>query len=316
MRKHQPLTALRAFEAVARLKSISLAADELHVTRPAVSKQVTLLEQALSLALLVRSGNAIALTEEGVELQANLSRAFDLIATAMEAVQHRNRNAQRLRLLVCRDFAASWLSAHIGAFLVSNAGISVEITSSPNGDFRLDEDFDVRIFYGLPATHRSGGLAETELCRWIDLPVCTKAFAETYLSGGRKPADAVHLIDGNYDVWEEWCAASGIDAGGPRRKATRFNETTLCLSVAAAGGGLTIGDSFLTFPAIQSGQLTVPYPFGLMSAQSYSLFRQKDGASAAAVRVFETWLHGAIEAYQARVLDALQAQGVKILQRA
>lgn len=39
MRRHYSLTALRAFEAVARLKSISAAAQELHVTRPAVSSR-------------------------------------------------------------------------------------------------------------------------------------------------------------------------------------------------------------------------------------------------------------------------------------
>ena len=76
MRKNLPLTALRAFEVVARLTSISSAADELKVTRPAVSKQVSLLEASLEISLLVCAGNAIRLTPAGKELFDGLQRAL------------------------------------------------------------------------------------------------------------------------------------------------------------------------------------------------------------------------------------------------
>ncbi|HBK47023.1 MAG TPA: transcriptional regulator, partial [Xanthomonadaceae bacterium] len=51
-----PLAALRAFEAAARLQSVSRAADELHVTHGAVSRHVRSLEQALGTALFARQG--------------------------------------------------------------------------------------------------------------------------------------------------------------------------------------------------------------------------------------------------------------------
>ncbi len=54
------LTALRSFEAVARLGSISQAASELHVTHSAISQQIKLLENLLGLALFVREGAACA----------------------------------------------------------------------------------------------------------------------------------------------------------------------------------------------------------------------------------------------------------------
>lgn len=234
------LTALRAFEAVARHLSISGAAAELNVTRPAVSRQMRLLEAELGTALLLRSGNGIGLTVAGRELFNGLARGFDIIAATTEAVGRLAREGRRLRILVCRDFASSWLSGQIGAFMVTNPGIAIEITVEKNGQFRLGEDFDIRIFYGLPGNHAAGGLIETELLRWIDMPVCTLGFYETHLSGGRKPSDAPHLTDSNYDIWDEWCKLTGVDAGGPRRRNTVFNETTLCLSVARSGAGLTI----------------------------------------------------------------------------
>ena len=60
--KQLPLNALRVFEAVARLNSISCAAQELHVTRPAVSKQVAQLESDMGCSLLMRTGNVIRLS--------------------------------------------------------------------------------------------------------------------------------------------------------------------------------------------------------------------------------------------------------------
>ena len=105
VRKNLPLTALRSFEAVARLKSISSAADELKVTRPAVSKQVTLLEASLEISLLVRAGNTIRLTPSGKELFDGLQRAFDIMTSTVEGVSAGSRQGNRLRILVCRDFA-------------------------------------------------------------------------------------------------------------------------------------------------------------------------------------------------------------------
>lgn len=48
-----PLNAMKAFEAAARLKSLTRAAEELHVTQGAVSQQVKLLEEYLNTQLFI-----------------------------------------------------------------------------------------------------------------------------------------------------------------------------------------------------------------------------------------------------------------------
>lgn len=266
-------------------------------------------------ALLSRTGNVIRLTPAGNELFLALKQAFELIHSTTDTISRRARQGQNLRVLVCRDFASSWLAGQVGAFLVANPGISVEITAEKNGAFRLDEDFDFRIFYGMQGTRPAVGLEEAELCRWIDMLVCTRPFAGSYMTNDRNPSDAPCLIDANYDVWDEWCALTGVDPGGPRRQQTVFNETTLCLSVAASGGGLTIGDSFLALPAIRAGELIVPYQVGLVSAQSYSLFKAQGRLTSPATRKFETWLRGAVNAYQLTVLQVLADKGIRVLER-
>jgi DNA-binding transcriptional LysR family regulator len=64
------LRQLRTFEAVARLKSFSRAAEELHVTQPTVSKQIRLLHEEVGLPLLEQIGKKVFLTEAGEQLYA------------------------------------------------------------------------------------------------------------------------------------------------------------------------------------------------------------------------------------------------------
>ena len=72
-----PLNALRAFEATARLNSVSQAAEALHVTHGAVSRQIKVLEEHLGVALFVKDGRGIKLTDAGVRLRDASVDAFD-----------------------------------------------------------------------------------------------------------------------------------------------------------------------------------------------------------------------------------------------
>src|SRR3569623_1045460 len=65
------LRQLRTFEAVARLKNFSRAAEELHVTQPTVSKQIRQLHEEVGLPLLEQIGKKIFLTVAGEQLYAN-----------------------------------------------------------------------------------------------------------------------------------------------------------------------------------------------------------------------------------------------------
>lgn len=314
MGKRRSLTALRAYEATARLGSVAAAADELNVTRPAISKQIRQLELELGIALFSRTGNSVRMTPEGRELFVGLQEAFQLIAVTTERIAGRARFGPKIRLLVCRDFASSWLAARIGEFLIANPGISVEITADTNGNFRLNEDFDFRIFYGLYGNHASGGLVESTLCHWVDIPVCTPEYADKFLSTSDGLANAHFLIDNNYDVWDEWCHYSGFGKI-ERRHATYFNETTLCISVACSGDGLTISDSFLSLSTITSGQLTAAFPAGVTSVQSYSLFRPANHTPGPAEAKFEHWLRSAVQQHQARVVEELTSRNIRIINR-
>jgi len=94
-----PLAPLRALEAVVRHGSFSRAARELHLTQPAVSMQVGVLERRLGLPLLERVGKRAFPTRAGEVLLAHAGRAFRELDAAVEQVQQlRGIVAGRLRL--------------------------------------------------------------------------------------------------------------------------------------------------------------------------------------------------------------------------
>ena len=87
--RHLPsLSALRAFEATARLDGFSAAARALNVTPAAVAQQVRGLEADLGVALVIRQGRGLVLTPEGARLSAALAEGFSTIAGGIDALRH------------------------------------------------------------------------------------------------------------------------------------------------------------------------------------------------------------------------------------
>jgi LysR family glycine cleavage system transcriptional activator len=82
-----PLNALRAFEATGRRLSMSAAADEMHVTTGAVSRQIRALEQFLGAALFDRGHRQIALTPLGQTYYAMAAQALQQIRDTTERLR-------------------------------------------------------------------------------------------------------------------------------------------------------------------------------------------------------------------------------------
>jgi LysR family glycine cleavage system transcriptional activator/LysR family transcriptional regulator of beta-lactamase len=298
---------------VARLGTFAEAARELNVTRPAISKQIKGLEEHMGCQLLVRSKPRVVLTDEGMQLAAGLRQAFDLISATTQRVVENAHRPEAVRILVERDFASSWLAERIGGFLIEHPGISVEINAERNGRLRMGEDFSFRIFYGPEERFATDDLAEDFLCDWIDLPLCTPEYAAEHIVDGHLSRTAHFLLDKNYDPWEAWFEKSGVANLVSQAVSTSFNETTLCLSAALAGSGITIGDSFLCLSAIQEGRLVAPFKLGLRSIERYAICHTKERSLSTAEAEFRDWLGRAIESYQGRVEEVISEIGIEVI---
>ncbi len=84
MRKRVPLNAIRAFDAVARNKSVVNASKELGVTATAVSHQLRSLEDFLQVELFERHGNRLVMTPRAAANVDQISRALDMIDASVQ----------------------------------------------------------------------------------------------------------------------------------------------------------------------------------------------------------------------------------------
>lgn len=78
---------LEYFTTAARLKSISKAAQELHVAQPPVSRQIALLEDELGVCLFLRTNKGIELTEAGQSLYVQSKHIFQSMHTMIDSVR-------------------------------------------------------------------------------------------------------------------------------------------------------------------------------------------------------------------------------------
>ncbi|ABX43714.1 LysR family transcriptional regulator [Lachnoclostridium phytofermentans] len=81
------LSAYRIFNAVAKTENISLAAKELYISQPAISKAIAKLEQSMSVALFTRNSRGVKLTEEGKQLYCYTRTAFETLKEGEDAMK-------------------------------------------------------------------------------------------------------------------------------------------------------------------------------------------------------------------------------------
>ena len=282
------LTALRSFEAAARHQSFSLAADELHVTHAAISRQVRRLEETLDVRLFTRTGNRVVLTPAGADLLPVLSRAFDAIATATDRAAD-GRRTGRLVLSVDPGLAARWLNTRLERFHRTAPEVDVEIIPALDLTAFSQGRADAAIHYSftqpLPAD-RSVWLIAVEA-----FPVCSPRLVE---AGGLAATSdlARHRLLHEQDTswWRRWLTLAGVEEVD-WTKGLIYHDSSLVLDAAVAGQGVAVGDNLLAFEELVAGRLVKPFGPTLRSG-SYYLLKPDRGSEHPALAAFETWLVG------------------------
>jgi DNA-binding transcriptional LysR family regulator len=127
---HLTLRQLKVFESVARHLSYSRAADELHLTQPAVSMQIKQLEDNISLPLFEHLGKRIYLTEAGRELY-QYSRAISQQLADMEVALDELKGMERGKLNISVVTTANYFAPHLLAkFCQRFRGVTVSLNVS------------------------------------------------------------------------------------------------------------------------------------------------------------------------------------------
>jgi DNA-binding transcriptional LysR family regulator len=111
---HVTLRQLKVFESVAKNEGYTRAAEELHLTQPAVSMQIKQLEGNIGLPLFERLGKKIYLTEAGKELygySSSISRQLDEVDEILEAMKGLSRGRLRVSVASTANYFATRLLA-------------------------------------------------------------------------------------------------------------------------------------------------------------------------------------------------------------
>mgnify|MGYP003604995110 CR=1 FL=1 len=135
------LTALRVFTTVGRLQNVTAAAQELGISKGAVSQHLNKLEQQLATKLFERASKPLQLTEEGRFYLADLRRAFDLIE---QSTQRLSRQQREWVLSCTPTFAECWLMPRL-ASLQTVLQRPIRVIASPQRANFVEDGVDVAI---------------------------------------------------------------------------------------------------------------------------------------------------------------------------
>src|SRR3954463_6863591 len=228
-----PIQCLVTFEALARLRSVTLAADELCVTPSAVSHRVKQLEQIIGTKLFGRAD--FSLTTEGSEYLAHVREGLAVLGRFPG--KDGAPGKRKLRVAVTPTFARSILMPRLRAFLEAYPEIDLTLqVSIPLLDV-VAEDADLMIRFG------TGRYADVEhVCVMTD--EVTPLAAPHYIRE-HGPFDSVEellgakLLKSPLEPWRTWFLAHGIDSGEPA-EGSSFNDVGLMCDAAAEGLGVAL----------------------------------------------------------------------------
>jgi LysR family glycine cleavage system transcriptional activator len=305
-----PLSALRAFEAVARHMSFSKAAAELFVTPAAISHQIHALEQDLGARLFYRRNRSIELTASARVLLPGLSEAFAGIRGAVRRLRSHNDTGS-LTVTASPSFAAKWLVLRLHRFHARCAEVDVRISATDEVVDLTQGDFDIAIRYG--AGHYPG--LEVELLFTNEVfPACSPQL----LAAGpplRTPDDLrLHALihdqaierDPLVPTWPMWLKAAGVK-DAPPPTGFSFNNMSLALDAAIAGHGVVLAYSTIAAADIAAGRLVRLFSLALPDQFAYYIVTAPGALERPKVRAFRDWLRE--EAAAERDPDRADARG-------
>ena len=288
-----PLSALRAFEAAARLKSFSRAADELSVTSAAISHQIHALEADLGVSLFHRRNRAVELTASARLLLPELSEAFAGIQASVRRLRAHN-DTGALTVTASPSIAAKWLVLRLHRFQAQHPEIDVRISTSDEIVDLTRGDFDLAIRYG---GGRYPGLDVELLLKNEVFPACSPRLLE---AGPplRTPEDLLHhalIHDQAVDrdplapTWAMWLKAAGV-AGAPSAPGLTFSVGYMALDAAIAGHGVVLAYSTIAAADLAAGRLVRLFSLALPDLFAYYIVAAPGALERPKVRAFRDWL--------------------------
>ncbi|MFL9943828.1 LysR substrate-binding domain-containing protein [Paraburkholderia graminis] len=287
MRKLPPLNAVRAFEAVLRHGSLTRAAEELHVTHGALSRQVASLEEWVGRPLFVRTpSSALVSTEAGRRYGQALTVLLDRLATVSEATRQNAVNA--IAVTAAPTFTMNWLIPRISAFYGKYPDVVVKLSTSVQPAQLRDGESDIVIHSVSVPQERVDCMA------FMDdyyLPIC-----HVDLLQGAGEADGEWLSGQTLlayaswpDSWEIWARNAGV-AIRENARMQRFEHMFLARQAVLEGLGVGILPLAVVLDDIVQGRLMAPFQLDNARHRSWQACHLQYASENPLIASFLEWL--------------------------
>ena len=295
------LNALLVLEAAVRKGGFTLAARELHLSQPAVSRHIATLEGRLGCSLFQRDHNNITPTEAGQRLADAVALGFSHIdAVWREITLKADENSV---VLACSyGFADQWLMSRFSDLRAAMQGVQVRVVTS---DRLEDIDFrrvDAAVVWD-PTQIPSR--PAVPLIRDETFPVCSPAFLERYRGrhedGRRVDPDQVNFSklapnnflhfsvgDSGFQTWHSWFTTAGLpipDFGQP----AAYSAYPFLMRAVLNGEGIALGWRGLVDDLLESGQIVRAGPSVSNRATSYYLQHRAIAEPEVPLRLLVDW---------------------------
>jgi DNA-binding transcriptional LysR family regulator len=265
---------MRVFAAVVDAGSFVAAADALGLSKAAVSRYVSDLEQRLGARLMHRTTRRLSMTQEGEVFLARTREILAGIEASEAEISTRAESATGLlKLSVPVSFGIRQLAPLWSQFLAAHPRVSLDVQLSDRLIDLVDEAFDlaVRIARLPDSSLVSRRLASTRLV------LCA---SPQYLERQGAPRHPSELTDHEVlgysllSIGEQW-QFSGPDESVTVRVRPRFwtNNGDTCVAAAVDGSGIVLQPTFLIGAELASGQLVEVLPqFRAMELGIYAVY--------------------------------------------
>ncbi|XUM22456.1 LysR substrate-binding domain-containing protein [Bradyrhizobium oligotrophicum S58] len=295
-----PFDGLVAFEAAARYRSMTLAANELGLTQSAVSHRLRKLETFLGAKLFNhRSGTGLSPTAAGTSLLTEIAGLLD----EMALLRARYRAAAQpavLRVGVGAALSHYWLVRRLRDFLSRHGDIGVELFVAENEAQARAADVDLQVLW-LPKASARASSTQRLLFKERVFPVAMPRLLPRarLLQDVRKIANypIIHKgrpgrDDGAEWSWPVWFERLGLGAEVPT--GVRVDTISLALAAAIEGAGVALGRSLLVHDALAGRRLArvLSAEWDMPSSKVHVVRWPAVLSGDARVRLFTSWLAG------------------------
>ncbi|REG82653.1 LysR substrate-binding domain-containing protein [Marinomonas pollencensis] len=294
MRRYIPSsTALKCFEASVRHLSFTRAAQELHLTQSAVSRQIRNLEEFLSRDLFIRLNKRLVLTGTGAAYYKEVVPLLDGMENACLRMLHREDEKTTLTISALPTFASHWLVPQLAEFQRDYPQFQIKVRSLDDAAKIDPESVDIILHYGGDHWPRA---VSHQLMQEKVVAVCSSALLAQYQDGRSgtewQCSDVVNLpllhSSARINAWPDWMVAQGLESGS--FAGTSFEHFHMLIEAAKNSMGVAVIPSILAQGSLLNGDLVAPFGDEVATPHEYLLSYPADKADLEQVVTFRDWL--------------------------